>query len=142
MQTRMRSKTKVLVLLVSLAALHAAIVFAGFFAPYDGTEQDRELPYAPPTRLHFAGVPGFHFRPFVYQLLPGVDGYTVDSVHEYPVHWCVRGRGYTVLGIFKSDLHLFGVDKPARIVLVGTDGFGRDEFSRLLYGGQISLIAG
>ena len=38
--------------------------------------------------------------------------------------------------------HLFGVDDPATIFLFGTDGFGRDVFSRLLFGGQISLVAG
>ena len=37
---------------------------------------------------------------------------------------------------------LFGVDEPARIFLLGTDGFGRDQFSRLLHGARISLFAG
>ena len=40
------------------------------------------------------------------------------------------------------DRHLFGVDPPARVWLMGTDGYGRDLFSRLLFGGQISLFAG
>ena len=35
----------------------------------------------------------------------------------------------------ESRLHLFGVDEPARISLLGTDGFGRDVLSRLLHGG-------
>jgi peptide/nickel transport system permease protein len=37
---------------------------------------------------------------------------------------------------------LFGVDGPAPIFLLGTDDYGRDQLSRLLYGGQISLFAG
>ena len=40
------------------------------------------------------------------------------------------------------DRHLFSVDPPARVFLMGTDGYGRDLFSRLLFGGQISLFAG
>lgn len=38
--------------------------------------------------------------------------------------------------------HLFGVDSPARINLLGTDEQGRDQFSRLLYGGRVSLFVG
>jgi peptide/nickel transport system permease protein len=38
--------------------------------------------------------------------------------------------------------HLFGVDSPARVSLLGTDGFGRDVFSRVLHGGRISVAAG
>ena len=44
--------------------------------------------------------------------------------------------------MFTSDRHLFGVDAPGRIYLLGTDSFGRDQFSRLLYGAQISLTVG
>ncbi len=31
---------------------------------------------------------------------------------------------------------------PAKIFLIGSDAYGRDQFSRLLYGGRISLFAG
>jgi peptide/nickel transport system permease protein len=34
------------------------------------------------------------------------------------------------------------VDEPGKIFLFGSDGFGRDELSRVLYGGQISVAAG
>jgi peptide/nickel transport system permease protein len=52
------------------------------------------------------------------------------------------GSGYKLLGVCETNLHLFGVDAPARIALFGTDAFGRDEFSRVLAGGQISVAAG
>src|SRR5207237_9090069 len=35
-----------------------------------------------------------------------------------------------------------GVDANAKFLLMGADRYGRDQFSRLLYGGQISLFAG
>jgi len=38
-------------------------------------------------------------------------------------------------------MHLFGVEN-ARIYLLGTDAYGRDQLSRLLFGGQVSLLAG
>ncbi len=45
-------------------------------------------------------------------------------------------------GLVETDLHLFGTDSPTRLFLFGTDDYGRDLFSRLLFGGQISLFAG
>jgi len=137
----MRRKSRIRLLIVLLAALHGVILFAGFFAPYDSKEQNRNFPYAPPTRLHFTGKSGFHLRPFVYAVLSDSEGFRDDRMQEYPVRFFVRESPYS-LGIFKSDLHLFGVDSPAHIMLLGTDAFGRDEFSRLLFGGQISLAAG
>ncbi len=137
----MRRKPRIRLLIALLVGLHGVILLAGFFAPYDSKEQDRNFPYAPPTRLHFAGPSGFHFRPFVYAVVSDSEGFRDDRSQEYPVHFFARGSSYS-LGIFKSDLHLFGVDSPARIMLLGADAFGRDEFSRLLFGGQISLAAG
>jgi len=133
---------KIRFLIFLLAGLHAVVLFAGFFAPYDAKDQDRNLPYAPPTRLHFNGDSGFHFRPFVYAEVSDSNGYREDRRREYPLHLFVKGSSYSLLGLFNSHLHLIGVDDPARIMLVGSDAFGRDEFSRLLFGGQISLAAG
>jgi len=41
------------ILLICLGLLHLAVFAAGFLSPYDVAEQDRELPFAPPTRIHF-----------------------------------------------------------------------------------------
>lgn len=138
----MRNRLRVRVLILALVCLHVAVLFAGFLAPYDAKEQDRNLPYAPPTRLHFTGVFGFHFRPFVYATVSDSDDYREDRTREYPVYFFVKGNSYSLLRIFKSGRHLFGVNGPARIMLLGTDAFGRDEFSRLSFGAQISLGAG
>ncbi|MGC2197075.1 MAG: ABC transporter permease [Terriglobales bacterium] len=136
----MRAKT--LLLIIMVAALHLALLFAGFLAPYDPAAQDRELPYAPPTRLHFRDVSGWHLRPFVYRLTAGPDGFFEDTSQTFRLHAMTRGSTYKLLGVVDTPWHLFGVDEPGRIALFGTDGFGRDEFSRVLYGGQISVAAG
>lgn len=138
----MRTKRTVLILSLVLVLWHLAILFAGFIAPYDSAEQNRELSYAPPTRLHFVNSSGLGWRPLIYASTPGLDSYREDLNHPYPVHFFVRGDRYRLLGLFKSNVHLFGVDAPERILLLGADLYGRDEFSRLVYGGQISLAAG
>jgi peptide/nickel transport system permease protein len=136
----MRSKTAILI--VALAVVHLALLFAGFVAPCDPTAQDRALPYAPPSRLHFRDASGWHLRPFVYRLTAGPDGYLEDTSQTFRVQILTKGPAYRLLGMIETDWHLFGVDQPGKIALFGTDGFGRDEFSRLLYGGQISVAAG
>jgi len=145
----MRTRTAILVGL--LAGLHLVLLFAGFFAPCDPTAQNRELPYAPPTRLHFKDSSGFHLRPFVYawtSVLGGnqpesyQDEYKEDRSHEYPVHFFVSGPSYKLLGICETSMHFFGVAEPGKVLLFGTDAYGRDELSRLLFGGQISVAAG
>jgi peptide/nickel transport system permease protein len=58
------------------------------------------------------------------------------------VRFFVTGASYKLLGVYESHLHLFGIRESGRIFLFGTDGYGRDEFSRVLFGGQISVAAG
>jgi peptide/nickel transport system permease protein len=137
----MSRKIAIALLLAGLAGLHLAILVAGFIAPYEAATQNRDLSYAPPTRVHFTDSSGWH-APFIHRLIPNVDGYSEDKTIRYPIHFLVRGETYSILWIFRSNLHLVGVDQPAKLLLLGADSFGRDEFSRLLYGGQISLAAG
>ncbi|MGC2152065.1 MAG: hypothetical protein WA618_08480, partial [Terriglobales bacterium] len=101
--------TRTVILVALLVALHLVILCAGFVAPYDPATQNRDLPYAPPTRLHCWDASGFHLRPFVYAWTPTDDGYQEDRTRAYPVHAFVRGDSYSFLGLAESNLHLFGV---------------------------------
>jgi peptide/nickel transport system permease protein len=129
-----------------LAALHGAVLAAGFLAPYDPAEQNRTLPFVPPTRLHFVDAEGrLSLRPFVYAMVErgaqlGV--YDEDRRQRYPLRFLVEGSPYRLAGVLPARRHLFGVDQPARLFLLGSDGLGRDQLSRLLHGGRISLFAG
>jgi peptide/nickel transport system permease protein len=129
-----------------LAGLHLFLIFPGFFAPYGYSAQDREMPFAPPTRLHFVDTAGaFHLRPFIYgrKESPKNDGsYLEDPTLRYAVRLVSTDAPSDAAGQWFSRIHLFGVDAPGRIYLFGTDDFGRDEFSRMLYGGRISVFAG
>ncbi len=131
--------------LAVLVALHGVIACAGFFAPYDPVAQDRQHPYAPPSKLHFLDKQGrVHMRPFLYPLRmrEGLfNQYEEDTARTIPLKFFVDGSRYKLLGLVPCRLHLFGVD-DARVYLLGSDGYGRDQLARILYGGQVSLLAG
>jgi peptide/nickel transport system permease protein len=133
-------------LLVALVVSHGVILLAGFFAPYDFAQQHREFPFAPPSRIHFVDARGqIHLRPFVCALedRPGSFGkYLENPDNCSPVQVLVRGASYELFWVLKSNWHLFGVVYPVNIFLMGTDAYGRDVFSRFLFGGQVSLFAG
>jgi len=137
-----RSRLRTGVILFGL--LHVGVVCAGFFAPYDPAAQDREHPYAPPMRPHFVDVNGrVHLRPFFYAQTLRVgsyDEYEENRASIIPVKFFVRGARYHLLGALPLRTHLFGGDLP--LYLLGSDAYGRDLFSRVLFGAQVSLLAG
>ena len=128
-------------LIAAVAMLNLVILLAGFIAPYDPAGQNRMLAYSPPARIHLFDSAGLHW-PFVYASKSDFDGYHEDLTQRYPVQLFEKGPRYKLLGFIPADRHLFTVASPAQIFLFGTDSYGRDEFSRLLFGGQISLAAG
>ena len=129
---------------ILLMVVFLSTLFAGFLAPCDPTEQDREHPYAPPSRIHFVdGVGRAHLRPFIYPWKDSGSGeYEEDSSAPAPLRIFVRGAPYKFLNMVSCHYHLVGVDAPRHIALLGTDAYGRDQLSRWLYGGQVSLMAG
>jgi peptide/nickel transport system permease protein len=136
---------KLIIAITFLLLLQSAIVFAGFVAPYNPASQNRDLPFVPPTRIHFVdGRGSWHLRPFIYQwasLPQSIYEYQESRQREYPIYFFVRVREPANAGV-RARLHLFGVEGPAQIFLAGSDNYGRDQFSRILYGGRISLGAG
>jgi len=141
----MRNRKKIVAALTVLVSVHMAILFAGFVAPCDPAAQNRDLLFAPPTRIHFVDAQGHaHLRPFIYAWAVrhgSLNEYDEVRGKSYAVRFFVQGPQYKIAGL-RSQVHLFGVEEPGEIFLAGTDGYGRDQFSRILYGGQISLAAG
>ena len=129
---------------VLLALFYGIALFAPFLSPYSQESMDRERFYHPPQRIHLRDATGLH-APFIHPtVLEDARDFRFreDRARRLPLRLFVRGDRYRLFGVIPCDLHLFGVDPPAHVFLLGADPFGRDVLSRLLYGAQISLTVG
>ena len=122
-------------------------IFADLIAPYDHREQTRSMPSAPPSNVRFRDAEGaLHVRPFIYQQrLADARNvrYEEDATRSYPLELFARGKSYSLLGLFRVERHLFGVDgneNVPRVHLLGTDQLGRDRFSRMVFAIRFSLL--
>lgn len=136
---------------VILGLLYFGAIFAPFLAPRGLEDYSASYSDAPPTSIHFFHE-GEYVGPFVYRYTITRDLYenkyfNEDTSTPYPIKFFVKGTPYTLLGFIHSDIHLFGVDNsqlpagkdPTQVLLFGADRLGRDLFSRILIGSQVSL---
>lgn len=153
-----------------LLIFYIAAIGADFFAPYDPYASQLEGSLLPPTHLYWQSDRGF--GPQVYPTTQGSVDVNAgkrpikeDRTRPSPVRLFAKGAEYRFLQMklplptrwslsnpkidqvavfpgFKGDRHLFGAVGPGKINLLGTDEQARDQFSRLLFGGRISLSIG
>lgn len=164
----------ILILLVIIAA------FADFLSPYSPNYIKNKVPvvqpdlcqdfpglkecqqedalaiYAPLTKIHFFDADGFSW-PYVCTLKSNGSGtnlaYQEDCTQRYPIKFFVHNSHYEykLLGLFKTNVHLFGATKSnaplffskvspeGSLFILGTDGKTRDLLSRILMGTRASL---
>ncbi|KKC41454.1 peptide ABC transporter permease [Devosia epidermidihirudinis] len=144
----LRNKLAVVGLII-LVIMYLSALLAGFIAPYGDRETHGQFARQAPHGLNFFDETGaFHPVPFVYGLKRTLDPKTFQQVttivpeQKYPLQLFVKGQPYSILGLIKSDIRLFGVEAPGKLFIFGTDTKGRDVFSRILYGAQVSLTVG
>jgi len=135
---------------IVLALFYIGVIFAGFLAPYGLEDYDKVYQNTAPTKVRFIHE-GEFVGPYVYSLKKynNPETFRVETTEDtseyYKLKFFVKGAEYKILGFIKSDIHLFGTDvgsnggTSGKVMLFGSDQLGRDIFSRILYGSQISL---
>ena len=137
-----------LVAFAVLIILYLGITFASFLSPYEKNYSNRNLSYAPPSKIYTITPEGKFSRPYIYNLTRTFNPHTLgvefreDRSQKHYLYLFNKGFEYKLLGLVKTDRHLFGTDKQGELHILGCDINGRDNFSRLLYGGRISLTIG
>ncbi|MFH0754687.1 MAG: ABC transporter permease [Candidatus Omnitrophota bacterium] len=135
-----------LVALWVLGFLYAVALLADVIAPYPLKDESRLHTYCPPTTMGVLSPDGHWVGLHVRGVSMSYDqyrrrNYTVTK-EIFPVRFMGHGEPYRFLGFITSDRHLFLVDKPGRIYLLGADSRGRDVFSRMVHGARVSLTIG
>lgn len=136
------------VALIVLGIIYFALLFADFLAPYTKDFSDRSMAYVPPSKVFTIDENGKFSRPYTYNYIREFDSenlqmiYKLDHSQKHYLKFFSRGQNYKFLGIIPMKRHFVTTDESGRLYLLGTDINGRDIFSRLLFGGRISMTIG
>lgn len=133
--------------LLLLLVLYTIAIFAEFVAPYTRGWNDVQKIYAPPQLPKFNLSNGFYTEKVTREIEPvTLKNYYLKTNKVVPLGFFVKGEPYKMWGLLPMDRHLFGVrDASASgntFYFLGADKYGRDVWSRAVYGARISLSIG
>ena len=114
--------------IVLLALVIGASVLAPWLAPNDPDRRFPDLIYAPPSRVHFFGDAGALYINTPRLISRLERRFEEDRSKPVPLRLLHDGR------LITGD-----AEAGAPLLLLGADAYGRDNFSRLLYGGRATL---
>ena len=152
-----------------LAVLYVVVIAADFIAPYAPYTSQLNGSLLPPKPIYLTlqdgPLKGKYIGPHVYptsqnptNIETGERNLSINFHNPSPIRLFVKGNSYKLFNLniplppsFKeieifpgipTDIHLIGTIGAGKLNLLGTDEQGRDQFSRLLFGGRVSLFIG
>jgi peptide/nickel transport system permease protein len=135
--------------LFGLIFMYIMMFFGPFIASNEYMTNNNDYTFGGSSNITFIGPDGrFGLLPYLYPMTTVLDRKTmkfnnvVDKTKKIPIKFFVKGDPIVLFGFIHTDVHLFGVDKPQRVYLIGADVVGRDLLARVLVGGQISMTIG
>ena len=133
---RLRANPLAWIGITILIAFYTAAIFADFVTPYGVNESAKNGALLPPTQIHWYDRQGQFIGAHVYPTTQGkVDLETGDRA------LIIDDTKPSQIQIFHGG-HLFRTTSAGQLNLLGTDEQGRDQLTRLLHGGRISLLIG
>jgi peptide/nickel transport system permease protein len=131
-----------------LIIFYFVVAFADFLAYADPIASEAQRGLIPPQSIHLTSE-GLWVEALVGTRDPQTFKrvYVADPSQPVPVQFFAHGFPYKLLGFIPLDVHLLGVGGEGKtpensLFLLGTDVQGRDLWSRLMYGTQVSLLIG
>ena len=142
--------------LIGLVFMYFIALISDFIVPYNPVTLLSGYTNVPPSKIHWRDQDGSWVGPYIYPFEKEIDPKTFQTTLvenagvKYPVRFFVHSWDYKILGIFNTNIHLFGLgsqpvedqDTIVYLTLFGTDNAGRDIFSRTLMGSKVSLFIG
>ena len=134
--------------LIVLGIIYFSLLFADIIAPYNKDFSDRTMAYVPPSKIFVVDENHHLSKPYTYNYIRSFDNenlritYDIDRSQKHYIKFFSRGQSYKLFGLIPMKIHLITTDNDGRLYLLGTDINGRDVFSRILFGGRISMTIG
>jgi peptide/nickel transport system permease protein len=131
---------------------YLVVAFADFLAYADPSASEAQRSLIAPQALHL--FDDGRLSPYVEGLVGTRDlvtfkrVYVADPSIKVPLTFFAQGFKYKLFGFIPLDRHLLGVggDESTTpensLFILGTDDQGRDQWSRLMYATQVSLLIG
>ncbi|HLZ31980.1 MAG TPA: ABC transporter permease [Chloroflexota bacterium] len=148
---RFRKHKLALVSTALVICFYLVVGFADFLAYADPHASEAQRSLIAPQSVHL--LDEGRLSPYVEGLAGARDPLTFKRVYvpdpsvKVPLTFFAPGFAYRLFGVIPMDRHLIGVagenNTPENsLFILGTDDQGRDQWSRLMYATQVSLLIG